>query len=1531
MQPASMRPGYRLAALVAALIAVALITPALLLSYSVDDKSFYDGVSDMSAFDTSETVGIALDSQGGLRLATDGTPTVSVWSSRPDFLGTGSAGALEGLLTAEATGEDSSTGSLRLRATPLALDNDLNNPVFESEASSAVRADGYEVHGPSVVKVSANDYRMYYTGVAADGYRQRVFEATSTNGTSWTKLTGPGYGGSVLDLGPQGSFDEYGLVRPAVTYEASSATPFRMWYGGLGRDSGAIGYATSADGRNWTKWADASGTPLPVVSPGVFGSADGYSVSEPSVTYDRLSKVYRMWYAASPSRDVKGRAVGLATSSETTKDAFGATWSKGGIVSITGSGGNYTGGWFAPGAWIEPGNATTPLWMIFAGKKAADQPYKLMTAKSADGFSWTYSGQLLSQGNPGTWDENNVFWASMLPDPLGTTYRIYFTGSGGAGDRTRNGIGYATANGPSNASEVGRIVAATSPGNRFDTNQSAQGAVWQNPSGDLDMFYAGRSALDLNWRIGLATSTVDATSWAAVDGTGDPVTKAVLPLGPLGSFDASGAASASIAALDDSATVIAMAYEGVSAAGVSSVGIATTTPDAVRAWTRSGSAAITKGTAGLFDSAQVSHPSLVRAPEGMRIYYAGYDGADWEIGVATATAGITGWQKYSSAVMTVGAAGSIDEKGVSDPVVAYEASSTTPYRMWYTAEDAQGVKRVAYATSDDGLTWTKRDLAVVPSGEPWAFDEMGARAGSVWRDAASGTWHLFYDGIDRGNLGNSAGSPQVSWRRIGHAVGKDAGYVNNGQATYSLVPTGTPAPGYKYDFRDFSWDSTAPAGSSARLEVSFYPAYIMANGTPVDDWSPWAPVDGETKPMLPLTTEKIRWRVSFEREAGLTTITPTLDEMRITWAPVHFETTGTAISIPVGPTAGKYVDSWTNLEITTLPMAVTTSGTVTVLDTYGRTLVGPVALSGGMNTVPLDGIDSSTQQLRVRFDFAGDGDSTPYVKNWRLNYISTNRAPVDLFQAFGKSDGTHVAWVDPQYEGLQTTRVLRRLDAFPAGPTDPAATVVYETSATAGAPASFDETGFAAGQIIYYTAYTTDGAGWSPPARSIAIARPALTKLTAVPGGASVALSWTAPSGITTTYAGVTVAAREATPPAGPGDPSARIVARDVKPATSFTDNQARPGAKMQYAAYVHDALLINSVYYDAYSVPATASAVPLWQAPLYFDARGYSTAAYVSGRVPTSGSATCTVVIVKNTTRVPTSPTDGTRVFNREMLAGQEITYTASGLTNMRPVWFAAYVMAPTADSTATMTSPPARAAALPRTLRLSGFKVTPGDTRNTARWTRPTSFSSSTYGYAYGGVRVIRGIGAYPWGVMDPSAKILVPGSTTLYTVADTGLTNLTAYGYQGFIGAKITKGSFIDYDYGTPSSAMATPKYTSTNTVRMTGYNKYSSPNYYYAYGRSMVLTGSVSPNHATLASGSPGYVTTYVYLKKYNSRTRKYYWAVVKKTNVYMTSAGTVSTWRLSYRGARGTYMLKAYFPGDANHLPVWGARKYAKVY
>lgn len=1167
--------------------------------YSASDTQFYDGLSDLGAFEPSMSVGVALDPLNGLRLSTDGTQSVSQWSTTADFSGAGTStsGPLVGQLTLDATAAGGD-GALRLRTSPLALSFNSSAPVVAPSFSpTSDRGDTYELHGPAVVKVGTGDYRMWYSGVAPDGYVQRIFEATSTNGTAWSKVEGSATGGAVLDIGPESAFDEHGLVRPTVIYDASSTPPFKMFYGTLSDDAGYIGSAVSSDGVHWSKHEVSTGTAGPIVSPGLPGMADGYSVGEPSAIYDPVNKVFHMWYAAGPGPDVGGRQVGYATSTNTTADAFGQSWGKGGIVQMGGANGNWNGGWFSPGCWFEGG--ATPYGMIFAGKKLGDQPYKLMnTNNTLDPTSWTFSGIYLN--GTGAWGGNNVYWASVLREGAGN-YKVYYTGNGGTGDLARNAVGLSTWNGGGGVSDYASnpVLKSGTPSSRFDANYTANGSAVRtiDASGEPKwlMLYAGRAATDLQWRIGAAEST-DLASWAKLDGTGDATRKAVFSTGGAGSFDASGALAPTLFSIDQTAGTLGVLYQAESAAGATTFGLATATAAAPLSWNRRASAVLAAG--GSWDAADIAHPSVVRVGATWRCYYAGSSAGVWSIGYATSNDLVT-WSKQSQVLTaSVSASSTFEAGGISDPVVTYEASGTPVFRMWYTAKDSAGVERICYATSSDGVSWTRHGLTICPSEDPYSFDEIGVRAGGAAYDASSSAWQVFYTGVDRGNAGISAGLKYTTnWQRVGRMYGGAPGYIGAGSGAYECVPTGTPAPGYQYEFRAFDWDAVAPTGTAARYWVSFYPAYVQPNGTPVDAWSKYFALDNTASaPYLPLTTQKVRWKVAFARDAANTSQTPELQAFRITWAPVHFAPTGTAVSIPVTAAEGRYIDSWQQLNVTASDISADSSVSVTILAEDGQELTSPTVLGNGGNTVSLASLPLGLPSIRVRYDFSGDGQATAYIKNWSVDYTTTTRAPVSDLRGSGTPTSVVLSWVEPDYDGFLKTRVVRRPDTFALSASDPLATVVYEASATPGASIqTTDTTASAPGTVYYYTAFTSDGAGWSPPAFAIGVPGSPLTNLAASATGVALRLTWV--NGTTSTvpasaWQGSRILRRNdasATTPTSPYDASATVIA-DVK-GRSYDDSSVVSGQTYRYGAWEHYAVTISGRTYHAYSQGASAGA----------------------------------------------------------------------------------------------------------------------------------------------------------------------------------------------------------------------------------------------------------------------------------------------------------------------------------------------------
>lgn len=110
--------------------------------------------------------------------------------------------------------------------------------------------------------------------------------------------------------------------------------------------------------------------------------------------------------------------------------------------------------------------------------------------------------------------------------------------------------------------------------------------------------------------------------------------------------------------------------------------------------------------AGDWDGGGVRYPSVINNGDMYEMWYVGRDLYDvWRIGYATSSDGLT-WTKYASnPVLDIGADGEWDAAGFEGPFVIKEGP--TSYKMWYSGKDEDDTWRIGYATSPDGIHWTK--------------------------------------------------------------------------------------------------------------------------------------------------------------------------------------------------------------------------------------------------------------------------------------------------------------------------------------------------------------------------------------------------------------------------------------------------------------------------------------------------------------------------------------------------------------------------------------------------------------------------------------------------------------------------------------------------------------------------------------------------------------------------------------------------------------------------------------------------------
>ena len=250
-----------------------------------------------------------------------------------------------------------------------------------------------------------------------------VFMSNSFAQINWIK-----HGSPVLLAGSAGEWDDEGVFIPYVIYDGNT---YKMWYSGRDGSHFRIGYATSPDGINWTKYNDPStvNPPYaesdPVLNPGP-GNWENDNVYAQTVYFDGAN--YQMWYIGNEGTTDH---VGYASSPD------GIAWTKNGNPVLNPG---------SSGSWDDAGIGTGPIFfngstfeLIYNGYDGLH--FQGGYATSPDGISWTKSvDPKLLYGQPESWDNPRAQPGSVVFNSNTSKYYLFY--SGGAVYNWR--IGYAT-------------------------------------------------------------------------------------------------------------------------------------------------------------------------------------------------------------------------------------------------------------------------------------------------------------------------------------------------------------------------------------------------------------------------------------------------------------------------------------------------------------------------------------------------------------------------------------------------------------------------------------------------------------------------------------------------------------------------------------------------------------------------------------------------------------------------------------------------------------------------------------------------------------------------------------------------------------------------------------------------------------------------------------------------------------------------------------------------------------------------------
>jgi len=202
-------------------------------------------------------------------------------------------------------------------------------------------------------------------------------------------------------------------------------------------------------------------------------------------------------------------------------------------------------------------------------------------------------------------------------------------------------------------------------------------------------------------------------------------------------------------------------------------------------WVENVQPVLTAGVA--WEGNYISVGSVVWTGSEFMMWYRGVGGqqgsaqAHGAVGLATSSDGVS-WAKYSG--NPVMATGSVDSDFISTPYVIQAGSS---FKMWYSCKNPLTSYSICYATSNDGMSWTKQSSPVLMGASGW--ETGGIYSPAVIYDGT--TYGMWYTGEnDNGmypQIGYATSKDGVTWSRdpnnpilpLGQSGAWDAGGVEN--------------------------------------------------------------------------------------------------------------------------------------------------------------------------------------------------------------------------------------------------------------------------------------------------------------------------------------------------------------------------------------------------------------------------------------------------------------------------------------------------------------------------------------------------------------------------------------------------------------------------------------------------------------------------------------------------------------------------------------------------------------------------------
>lgn len=586
-----------------------------------------------------------------------------------------------------------------------------------------------------------------------------------------------------------------------------------MWYSGSDGTTWRILLATSPDGLVWTYQATVvdvggAGETDSVVAPSVFRESDG---------------TYKMWYMG---YEGTASAFLYATSPD------GVVWTKHGQVMTYGDSSYEAARIQSP--FVLKYKSVYHMW--YGGKSSGIGYVRILYATSLDGITWDKHGLAVNFGDISPAEDDSVDYPTvLLKDGMLKMWYGGFDWTGGNWGRTL----YATSPvffDPQDWDKLGIAIPLGSNPNP-DWWMMYKPCVLKE-DGIYKMWYHGFDGS--TYRIMYAWS-LDAITWNK-EGV-------VLPPGSPGSTDDGNVGHVNV--INDNG-VYKMWYGGYDGS-TWRIHLAVS-PDET-SWVRKG-VVLSAGAAGQPDDDHVVWQSVIKENGTYRMWYAGNDGLNYRILLASSPDG-ENWTK-KGVVLDLGSPGDPDDVGASDP---YIVKRDGLLMMWYYANSGNVL---CYATSTDGENWTKHGMAV-PRGISGQSDDtvVGGSSALVEYDGYAKLWYQGSDGTQT----------RIHWART-PTIRAGGGNITSKSIS---VPGGNVWESVNLSKTEYGVDNT--------ISVSVLDA---STGNPIAGYDGLSGTDIDISGISPTTYPSIKLMAHL---SGNGSATPVLHEWWVNWTTLASDTT----------------------------------------------------------------------------------------------------------------------------------------------------------------------------------------------------------------------------------------------------------------------------------------------------------------------------------------------------------------------------------------------------------------------------------------------------------------------------------------------------------------------------------------------------------------------------------------------------------------------------------------------------------------